>query len=820
MVLVKELLIKGSTDFGKVKADLEDVAVRTRKVGEMSPTIKLGLDDGAASLKLQAFRLELRSLRDAGSQSGLSDLAARLKAFGNETGSTRTKMAALKLESDALKASMAGSGGETGLAGAAAESQSAFAGLAGPGIGALIGAGVALSPVLLTVGAGLGGLGIAAAGVVGPVLKASQSAKGLQGAWSKLDPLQRQAAASLITLKGDYHSFQQSLKPEILTAFSSAVQLGGQVLHDVQPVAAATGKAFGGFVGELGQTLNDPQWSSFWSFMQETAPNDVRLLGGVVINLTNDLPPLLEALQPAGNALLVIAEKAAKAAGGLEEFLVRLHQSTEQHGGTLWDKMREGFDWLQKHIPASNKTIFGTQVALGGASTAAAKLAAEQSRLDAAITVSNNRIEAQSKSLAQLTAQYTRGLQPELDYTNAELAQRDGAKNLADALQKSHDKIGLNTAAQRSSFSAANTYISDLENTAQKALASGHGIDGQIRAIRSSLPLLESAKTKNRDYWREVATLVGWLSKLEAQREDVRIHVHADGSFRISGGNTGLAGGGLVRGPGTPTSDSVLIRASRDEYMIKAASVAKYGVAMMDAINAGRFAGGGLVGGSYGDGLAGLQPWLARENAATLTAVETATARAFVRAMRAAVPPGGGGPGGDPAANLAIGRRMFPWPASMWPAQVALWNRESGWSRMAYNASSGATGIPQALPYTKMPRAAWLPFQGGQADAGAQIGWGYGYERSRYGNPLAAWAHEVSFGWYDRGGWLPPGASFALNTTGRAERVGGPATVINLTVKVGHGTSPRQAAVEIAAILNQGATAGVRLRKSILSANG
>src|SRR5229473_2558583 len=119
MVLVKSLLIKGTTDFGKVKADLEDVAVRTRKVGEMSPTIKLGVDDGAATLKLAAFRQELRSLKDAGSQSGLSDLAARLKAFGAETGTARTKMAALKLEADALKASMGGGGGNAGLAGAA-----------------------------------------------------------------------------------------------------------------------------------------------------------------------------------------------------------------------------------------------------------------------------------------------------------------------------------------------------------------------------------------------------------------------------------------------------------------------------------------------------------------------------------------------------------------------------------------------------------------------------------------------------------------------------------------------------------------------------
>ncbi|MFF3848051.1 hypothetical protein [Streptomyces sp. NPDC002328] len=52
-------------------------------------------------------------------------------------------------------------------------------------------------------------------------------------------------------------------------------------------------------------------------------------------------------------------------------------------------------------------------------------------------------------------------------------------------------------------------------------------------------------------------------------------------------GLPGYPGGGLIRGVGTPTSDSNLIWASRDEYMVKAASVKKYGVAFMDALNDG-----------------------------------------------------------------------------------------------------------------------------------------------------------------------------------------------------------------------------------------
>jgi hypothetical protein len=141
--------------------------------------------------------------------------------------------------------------------------------------------------------------------------------------------------------------------------------------------------------------------------------------------------------------------------------------------------------------------------------------------------------------------------------------------------------------------------------------------------------------------------------------------------------------------------------------------------------------------------------------------------------------------------------------------------RESGWNQYAYNPS-GATGIPQALPYTKMPRAAWLPWQGGSANPRAQIGWMIGYIASTYGDPVRAAQHEAAFNWYDRGGWLPPGLSLAYNGTGRPEAVGGGGTVINITVQVGHGTHPVAAAQEIIKLLNAGAKSGVKLRTSIL----
>jgi hypothetical protein len=106
--------------------------------------------------------------------------------------------------------------------------------------------------------------------------------------------------------------------------------------------------------------------------------------------------------------------------------------------------------------------------------------------------------------------------------------------------------------------------------------------------------------------------------------------------------------------------------------------------------------------------------------------------------------------GGGSSANQALGRRLaqaYGWGGgSQWSALVELWNRESGWNNMARNPSSGAFGIPQALPATKMPAAAQ------RGDARSQILWGLRYIRGRYGSPSSALSFHNANNWYQRGG--------------------------------------------------------------------
>lgn len=75
---------------------------------------------------------------------------------------------------------------------------------------------------------------------------------------------------------------------------------------------------------------------------------------------------------------------------------------------------------------------------------------------------------------------------------------------------------------------------------------------------------------------------------------------------------------------------------------------------------------------------------------------------------------------------------------------VKLWTRESGWRYNAENKSSGAYGIPQALPGRKMAASGkdW------KTNAVTQINWGLKYIRSRYSSPCGAWAHSEAKGWY------------------------------------------------------------------------
>lgn len=90
-----------------------------------------------------------------------------------------------------------------------------------------------------------------------------------------------------------------------------------------------------------------------------------------------------------------------------------------------------------------------------------------------------------------------------------------------------------------------------------------------------------------------------------------------------------------------------------------------------------------------------------------------------------------------------LAEQLYGWTGSQFSCLDRLWTRESGWNYRAQNPS-GAYGIPQALPGSKMARSGsdW------RTNPVTQIKWGLGYIKSRYGSPCTAWGNSQSHGWY------------------------------------------------------------------------
>ncbi|MEU2773188.1 transglycosylase SLT domain-containing protein [Streptomyces sp. NPDC007162] len=91
----------------------------------------------------------------------------------------------------------------------------------------------------------------------------------------------------------------------------------------------------------------------------------------------------------------------------------------------------------------------------------------------------------------------------------------------------------------------------------------------------------------------------------------------------------------------------------------------------------------------------------------------------------------------------AMAHKMIP-DAAQFNAFSKIVSHESGWNPSATNSSSGAYGLVQALPGSKMASAGsdW------KTNPATQIKWGLDYMNSRYGSPTAAWSFWQANGWY------------------------------------------------------------------------
>lgn len=125
-------------------------------------------------------------------------------------------------------------------------------------------------------------------------------------------------------------------------------------------------------------------------------------------------------------------------------------------------------------------------------------------------------------------------------------------------------------------------------------------------------------------------------------------------------------------------------------------------------------------------------------SAAAAKARKAAAARSARSSVRSIAPFTG--------SNRTLGRQMAAargWTGDQWVCLNNLWTKESGWRHKAAS-TSGAYGIPQALPGTKMASAGsdW------KTNPATQIKWGLNYIDNRYGTPCSAWRHFQAKRWY------------------------------------------------------------------------
>lgn len=83
---------------------------------------------------------------------------------------------------------------------------------------------------------------------------------------------------------------------------------------------------------------------------------------------------------------------------------------------------------------------------------------------------------------------------------------------------------------------------------------------------------------------------------------------------------------------------------------------------------------------------------------------------------------------------VELGRQMAAargWTDGQWTALYQLWDRESGWNPSSVNFWSGACGIPQAYPCSKIR----------DRSTAGQIRWGLDYIAGKYGTPANAWTY-------------------------------------------------------------------------------
>jgi hypothetical protein len=668
----------------------------------------------------------------------------------------------------------------------------AVLGTAGKAAGvAIAGSGLlSMAGPLGAAGVALGAFGALAA----PTLKKVETALTTTGtagkkAWAALDPAEKGIAQNIRGLETNFDGLAKAFEPVVASVVQLSTRMLGDLFPAISKLAPVGAKLISDFLGPFDTFLKSPFFASFVKQFGQLATTVGPSLGATLTQITKALLNLLVQVGPNG----------VKVFQQLGPLLVTLINN----GVTPLVVALSGvFGWLLKL--ANQKPLIlalfgaialGVGLATGGLSLIIPGLVALVAGLKTAynssatfrdvvktigtvllqvgivvVTVNRDIINA----FLSMASAVIHGAAAAFGWVPGLGSKLRGAATAFDSF-----KAGVNNGFN-SMISSMKGWQGELGNSTNKATTATRIISGDF----GKQLIATNASSKG------VNTLAAAIGALHGKTVTVGANATASGTISIVGSGWAAGSGNIrfhaaqgayVNSGAGPTADDNLAAVSRGELIVPAHMVAAGAADNLRGKIPG-FAAGGIVGMpaaaagfAGGDAKSAVTTGVGEAMTAAKNAVLKAV-EASISAAGSAGPPGTAGPGGGaPAANAALARKMYPaWGSGpQWAAWNAVAMRESGWSQYARNASSGAYGIPQALPPSKMGAAANPP----QSNPAAQISWMIGYIKGRYGTPEGAEAHEQSAGWYASGGATRAGWAMLGERGRELVKVPGGATV-------------------------------------------
>jgi hypothetical protein len=550
-----------------------------------------------------------------------------------------------------------------------------------------------------------------------------------------------------------------------------------QGVHQMTSGMTSASASLGGQFGSIRQSAQGATFS-LQGFSQKTAQSWQQF--NAVVGQT--APQLIDWLRTAGAEGVLTGHNFTRAIADMVNSLIPLagHSKAAQAELIgLWNESghsASSFKQLVAQVDATNPSMHNLGKIVGDTTIAMSNMGKVAQNLGTVIQndITNTMAQAalSSSRLGPLMLAYDQSLQKSATSAQTLNLRQQVMNVLMNTFHmtaaQANAALNVNTNSLRAG-AAAEQHAADVQRLHNQIMRDATSIINGGRGARQNLITdLVNIGAKSDISKGKVATMISEITHIPKQ-EIMNLIMHGSASGHVSitesifGRNSSStprlaqkpkhkAHGGHITGPGSGTSDSIPAYLSAGEYVVNAKAVNKYGTAMMDHINAQRFATGGQPT-IQGISPPGLGQWaktfhdnfkseFANEFRAELQAglnsglaqglamgMAQARSNLMSQALSMAGAAGGGG-------SVAIGRRMAAaqgWTGAQWNALFNLWQRESGWNANAVNPSSGAAGIAQSLGHGAVPLG----------NAAAQIAWGLSYIRGRYGSPEAAWAHEL-----------------------------------------------------------------------------